>query len=158
MKRENSPFCELSVKHQKGQMWDLGIGFDYKPMPWCGKNPREEYTPRTPVLSKARGTMKRFEDHRSLGRLVRFDVKVCRFRMRPSRRQSVTKIQLPARALFRTTKGPGSTLSRGIRPQIPEDCMSLPGTITVTWILEGLLRGFYTLVTQMLVSEFTLDR
>ena len=50
MKRENSPFCELSVKHQKGQICDLGIGFDYKPMPWCGKSPREEYTPRTPVL------------------------------------------------------------------------------------------------------------
>ena len=27
MKRENSPFCELSVEHQKGHMWDLGIGF-----------------------------------------------------------------------------------------------------------------------------------
>ena len=27
MKRENSPFRELSVEHQKGQMWDLGIGF-----------------------------------------------------------------------------------------------------------------------------------
>ena len=27
MKRKNSPFRELSVEHQKGQMWDLGIGF-----------------------------------------------------------------------------------------------------------------------------------
>ena len=60
--------------------------------------------------------------------LVRFDVKGLPFRMRPSAQQSVTKSDLPARALFRITKGPGSAPSRGIRPQIGKDCnKGLPG-------------------------------
>ena len=140
MKRENSPFCELSVEHQKGQMWDLGIGFDLQTdalMWWESEGGIYPLDPGPLGSSRDHktdlGTWRWFWGFKLflVRSMVKFDVKGLPFRMRPSAQPSVTKSDLPARALFRITKGPGSAPLRGIRPQITEDCMSLPGTRTV---------------------------
>ena len=90
MKRENSPFCELSVEHQKGQMWDLGIGFlQTDAMMW--RESEGGIYPSDP------GPLEGSRDHKLflMGSRLNLMFKVCRFRMRPSEQQSVTKSNFP---------------------------------------------------------------